>query len=265
MSNSTKFDAWSAGDAYQHYMGRWSAQVADVFIDWLAPPSGATWLDVGCGTGALTAAVLQKCDPVSILAIDQSEGFVQDATKRVGDDRARFQTADAQNLPAGDGQIDVVTSGLVLNFVPDMQKALSEMQRVLKPGGLLSFYVWDYPGGGMGFIDVFWKAAARLDPKAAELDESTRFPVCTPDGLAGACASAGLTGTRIDGIETETVFEDFEAFWKPFTMGAGPAPGYCAALSDHNRAALKAELAKSVDTGGKIRLPARAWAVKATV
>lgn len=265
MSSRSDFDTWSAGRSYEHYMGRWSRLVAAEFLAWLDAPPGRDWIEIGCGTGALTTAILRHCSPGWILATDASEDFVAHARAAIPDPRASFETASAQDLPAGDGSADIAASALVLNFVPDRRAALREMRRVLRPGGLLSFYVWDYPGGGVGFIDAFWKAAAFLDPKAAELDEGARFPFCTAEGLAGLCAEAGLRETGIAPIEVATVFPDFEAFWHPFTLGAGPAPGYCTSLPEDHRAALKARLAQRLGRDGPIRLAAKAWAVKAEV
>jgi SAM-dependent methyltransferase len=179
------------------------------------------------------------------------------------DDRVRFEVAGAQALPVGDASVDVAASALVLNFVPDRQAALAEIRRALKPEGLLAFYVWDYPNGGIGFIDAFWKAAARIDPKAAALDEATRFPFCTAEGLAEMCRTAGFQSVIVEPLEVETVFPDFEAFWLPFTLGAGPAPGYCASLTEEGRTALKVALAEALGPDRPIRLPARAWAVRA--
>ena len=263
MATQTAYDAWSAGQSYEHYMGRWSRRIAERFVEWLAPPAGADWLEVGCGTGALTRTVLSSAAPRSILATDRSDAFVAYARANTADDRMRFEVADAMRLPVADATVDVVTSALVLNFVADRKKALAEMCRVLRPGGIVSFSVWDYPGGGMGFIDAFWRAAAEVDPAAAELDESARFPFCTGEGLAKLCADAGIPEAEIDPIEVETVFQDFEAFWHPFTLGAGPAPGYCKNLSDDRRELLKTHLAARLDKGGPIVLPARAWAMRA--
>ncbi|MEJ1117188.1 methyltransferase domain-containing protein [Phyllobacterium sp. CCNWLW109] len=243
-------------------MGRWSRRVAAKFVEWLAPQQNAAWLKVGCGTGALTATILGECAPRSILSTDPSEAFLAHARSGIEDHRVRFQVASAQDLPAENASMDVVVSALVLNFVPDRPSALDEMQRVLKPNGLLSFYVWDYPAGGIGFIDSFWKAATEVDPQAAALDESKRFPFCTREGLAEICNAAGLRSPAIAPIEIETVFPDFEAFWLPFTLGAGPAPGYCVSLPEDHRAKLKARLAKTLGTDGAIRLFARVWAVK---
>lgn len=265
MSSQADHDAWSAGQNYEQYMGRWSRIVASGFLDWLDAPEGADWLEVGCGTGALTSAILRECAPNSILATDASEDFIAHARGTIGDPRASFRSADARQLPAEDSSVDIVTSALVLNFVPDRPAALKEMQRVLRPGGLLSFYVWDYPGGGIGFIDAFWKAAASLDPMAADLDEGTRFPFCTAEGLAGLCAQAGIDAPAIAPIEITTEFPGFEAFWRPFTLGAGPAPGYCMSLPEDRREALKSRLSETLGTVGPLRLIARAWAVKSAV
>lgn len=263
MNKSAEFDAWSAGQNYEHYMGRWSRRLALRFVEWLAPPHDAAWLEVGCGTGALTATICAECAPRSILATDPSPTFLAYARSTIADARASFAAAGAQSLPAPDANVDVATSALVLNFVPDKAAALAEMCRVLKPDGLLSFYVWDYPGGGMGFINEFWKAAAAIDPNAAALDEGKRFPFCTRDGLTEICHAAGLRSVTVEAVEVETSFSDFEAFWLPFTLGAGPAPGYCASLPDDDRAKLKARLAETLGTDGPVRLVARAWAAKA--
>lgn len=262
METSSKFDVWSAGDAYEHYMGRWSKQLAPSFLAWLEPPRQADWLDIGCGTGVVTEAILRNCSPATVTAIDPSDGFVSHARSRIADPRAEFRTADAMALPVEDASFDVVTSGLVLNFIPDKVAALEEMQRVLKPGGLLSFYVWDYPGGGLGFVDAFWKAAASIDPNAAELDESTRFPVCTPDGVRGLCHAAGLSGAEVTAIEGTSDFAGFEDFWTPFTLGAGPAPGYYNSLEQARQSELKAVLASRFDNQGPFSLPLRAWGAR---
>ena len=261
MSKSAALDRWSAGDSYELYMGRWSRLLAHRFLDWTAPPPGGNWLDVGCGTGALTTAVLQHATPDSVLGIDPSDGFVAHATAKTEDPRARFAVAGATDLPCDSNSIDVTVSALALNFVPDRPAALAEMQRVTRPGGIISLYIWDYPGGGMGFIDAFWRAATRLNPKAGEFDEAGRFRFCTAEGMHDDFAQAGLLPVTVEPIEIRTVFPDFDAFWHPFTLGAGPAPGYLAALDDADAAALKAALSSDLGSGA-IDLPARAWAAR---
>jgi SAM-dependent methyltransferase len=244
-------------------MGRWSRRIAAKFVEWLAPPRDADWLEIGCGTGALTEAILTHGAPASIVSIDSSEDFVSHIRSSLDDERVRFEVADARALPVPDASIDIVTSGLVLNFIPDRPAALADMRRVLRPDGILSFYVWDYPGGGVGLIDAFWKAAGEVDPRAVELDEAKRFPFCTRDGLAAACRDAGFGPVAVEPVEIETLFPDFEAFWQPFTLGAGPAPGYCVSLPEDRRAILKARLADALGEDRPIRLTARAWAVRA--
>jgi SAM-dependent methyltransferase len=265
MSDQSRHDAWAAGENYDAYMGRWSRMIAPRFLDWLALPPGLDWLEVGCGTGALSGAILAQASPRSLAAIDPSEGFVARARETNADDRAEFAVGDARALTAADASRDVVVSGLVLNFVPDRPAALAEMARVTRPGGRIGFYVWDYPGGGIEFMRAFWTAAAALDPEARALSEDVRFPFCTPDALTGLARDAGLDAVESTAIAVPTVFRDFAEYWTPFTLGAGPAPGYCAGLDaaarDRLRDRLDADLPRHAD--GSIHLHARAWAIRA--
>lgn len=262
MPQSTRHDAWNAGRSYEHYMGRWSRQVAARFVDWLQPRPNMDWLDIGCGTGALSQTILNHAEPLSLTGIDLSEGFVDHTRQTINDKRASFKVGGAEDIPVDTNSFDVIASALVLNFVPDRPRALAEMRRVVRPGGLTSFYVWDYPGGGIGFIDAFWKAAVDLNSDAAEMDEARRFPFCSFAGLQQLCHAAGFEQIEMTSLEIKTVFTTFEDFWQPFTLGAGPAPGYNLSLSDKARTQLKAELKSRLDTGGEIILPARALAFK---
>ncbi|MGB8314775.1 MAG: class I SAM-dependent methyltransferase [Aestuariivirga sp.] len=267
MTEASRHDAWQAGDSYDAYMGRWSKRIAPRFLDWLGLPSGLKWLEVGCGTGALSAAILARCNPKSLISLDQSEGFVAKARANVPDRRATFQVGDAQALDEESASREVVVSALVLNFVPDREKALAEMKRVACHGGTIAFYVWDYPGRGVEFMRAFWDAAVALDPNAINLTENNRFPFCTPEALSALAAGAGLTSVEHSKIEIPTVFSDFEDYWHPFTLGAGPAPGYCMSLDPKARQQLKDKLHESFPSrdDGAIHLKARAWAVKALV
>jgi SAM-dependent methyltransferase len=266
MATTSRHDAWQAGDSYEQYMGRWSRQVAPRFLDWLDVPMGLDWLEVGCGTGALSSAIVARCAPRSLVSIDPSEGFLAAARANVPDARVTFQVGDAQALPLKRASRDVVASALVLNFVPDRTRALREMKRVARPGARIGFYVWDYPGGGMEVMRTFWQAAVELDPAAADLTEDKRFPFCTPEGLRKLVDDAGMKA-EITAIDVPTVFTNFDDYWRPFTLGAGPAPGYCTSLAPEARQRLKellrATLGASED--GSIHLEARAWAVRATV
>ena len=264
MSEVAKHDAWSAGDSYDAYMGRWSRKMAVQFLDWLDPAAKLDWLDVGCGTGALSSAVLSRCNPRSLAGIEQSAGFVATAQRNVDDKRATFEVGDAQKLPFDDDSKDIVASALVLNFVPDIPKALSEMKRVVRPGGTVAFYVWDYPGGGIGFMRAFWNAAIALDPGASSFAEGKRFQFCTSAELTGLVTNAGLQSVDCAAMEIPTVFADFDDFWHPFTLGTGPAPGYCVSLSDEAREKLRMKLSDDLprQDNGTIALNARAWAIR---
>ena len=138
-------DNWEHGDAYELFIGRWSSLVAVEFLDWLDLPGGLRWVDVGCGTGALSEAILDTQDPTSVVGVEPSAGFVRAAIQRLGD-RATVHEAPAEHLPLPDGSADIVVSGLVLNFIPDLPAALAEMRRVA-PDGIVAGYVWDYTGG----------------------------------------------------------------------------------------------------------------------
>jgi SAM-dependent methyltransferase len=267
MAETSRHDSWQAGDSYDAYMGRWSRQIAPRFLDWLDAPDGLDWLEVGCGTGALSGAILAKCRPKGLISIDSSEGFLAKARANVRDERAEFQVGDAQALAIDTGSRDVAVSALVLNFVPNRDKALAEMKRVTRAGGRVGFYVWDYPGGGVEFMRAFWKAAAALDPNARDLTEDRRFPYCTRDGLTDLARGAGLESVESAPIEVATAFQDFEDFWRPFTLGAGPAPGYCASLHPEARQRLREKLREDLPRreDGSIPLKARAWAIKAAV
>lgn len=172
-------DVWASGDSYQPYVGRWSRLVAPEFLDWLAVPRGRRWLDVGCGTGALTTAILNRCVPSEVVGVDPSKAYTAWAAAHVDDPRARFEVADATQLPIN--VADVVVSGLVLNFVPDPAAVLVAM-RAAAHEGTIAAYVWDY-AGKMEMIRHFWDAAIALAPAATHLDEGLRFPICHPDRL----------------------------------------------------------------------------------
>jgi SAM-dependent methyltransferase len=260
-----KLEVWAAGDAYEPYVGRWSRLVARELLAWLAPAPGGRWLDVGCGTGALSAAVL-AADPAALVGLDPSAGFLADARARLGDPRARFVVADARRLPLAAASVDAVVSGLVLNFVPDPAAAVAEMGRVARPGGRVAAYVWDY-AEGMELMRRFWEAAAALDPAAAALDEGRRFPLCAPGPLAGLFASAGLAEVTVRPIQVPTTFGNFDDYWAPFLGGQGPAPTYAVSLDPVRRAALREALRRTlpVAADGSIPLEARAWAVAGRV
>ncbi len=199
-------DAWEHGGSYEQYVGRWSRRVAPLFVSWLGVPAGRTWLDVGCGTGALCAAILDGCAPASVAGVEPSEGFLQAAKERLAG-RVALYRGSATAIPLEDASVDVVVSGLVLNFVPDQRAALVEMARVAVRGGTIAAYVWDY-GGRMELMRYFWDAAVEFDPTVAPLDEGFRFPLCRPEALARLFAGTGLTGVAVRPIDIPTIKDD---------------------------------------------------------
>jgi SAM-dependent methyltransferase len=236
--------------------------VAREFLAWLAVPPGGHWLDVGCGTGALTQTILAQAAPAAVLGVDASAGFVAYAQAHTPDPRASFAIEDAQALTAADGSFDAAVSGLVLNFIPQPERAAAAMARATRPGGTVAAYVWDY-AGQMQFMRYFWDAAVALDPAEA-MDEGARFPLCQPDPLAALWRQAGLHEVAVRAIDIPTVFRDFDDYWAPFLGGQGAAPSYAMRLSEARRAALRDHLraALPVAAGGSISLFARAWAVR---
>jgi len=258
-----RHDNWAAGALYEPYVGRWSRLVAQEFLKWIAVPRRCQWLDVGCGTGALSQTILNACDPQIVKGIDRSDGFVAYARDKVNDPCVIFEVGDAQSLPVDSDVYDSAVSGLVLNFVPQPEMMISEMVRAVKELGVVAVYVWDY-ADKMQLMRYFWDAAIALDPAVADLDESPRFPICNPYALRELFQKAGLNQVEARAIDVDTHFKDFDDYWNPFLGRQGPAPSYAMSLSDEKRAQLRERIRASlpVASDGSIPLIARAWAVK---
>jgi SAM-dependent methyltransferase len=259
-------DSWQSGIAYERFMGRWSSLLGRKFLGWFAAGPGRSWLDVGCGTGSLTRLILETQGPKDIIGIDPSSQFLSHAQASITDPSVSFKVGQAQSLELDSGSMDAVVSGLVLNFVPQPEAAILEMKRVTKPGGRIGAFVWDY-AEGMQMLRYFWDAAAALDPKAAELDEGVRFPLCREGRLESLARMAGLKQVEAAPIEIETVFKDFDDYWGPFLGGAGPGSAYVMSLDQDARQKLEDQLRRRLPANGNgsISLSARAWAVKCTV
>jgi SAM-dependent methyltransferase len=258
------YERWAGSDAYERYIGRWSRRVADQFVEWLDVPPGHRWLDVGCGTGALSEAIIRRSAPASLIGLDPVEAFIGRAAAALTDPRASFRIASAADTGLPEGASDVVVAGLVLNFVPDVDAALAEWRRVLAPGGVVGTYVWDY-ARGMGFIRAFWDAAVAVDPAAAALDQGAQRGIAAEGQLEAAVRAAGFVAVEARSIAIPTVFADFDDLWLPFLGGTGGAPGYVATLDAAHRDAIGEQLRRSVtaEPDGSIHFEARAWAVKA--
>lgn len=260
-----KITKWEDAGAYERYIGRWSRFVAREFLDWIDVPQGSRWLDVGCGTGALTEAILQRKEPAEVTGVDPAESFVAYAREHVEDSRASFKVGDATALPLDEGMFDAVVAGLVLNHMPTPEPGVAEMARVAKQGGTVAAYVWDY-ADGMQMTRVFWDAVVELDEGAAEMHQGRRYPMCKPEPLALLFRGAGLKDVEVRAIDVPTRFRDFDDYWLPFLGGQGPAPSYVTGLPEEKKAALR-EVVRSrlpVEQDGSISLVARAWAARAS-
>lgn len=260
MTNSG--DNWVSGDPYEYFMGRWSKLMAPEFLHWLDIPKGLKWLDLGCGTGALSEAIHKSCNPSGLLSIDPSEGFLIKAKERLSGE-GKFIKGSASEIPAPDNSIDVLVSGLALNFFPDLPAAFKEMKRVTKSGGIIAAYVWDY-ADRMDFLKYFWDAAFQIDPDSHKLSEGLRFSLCNQTKLKETFQQNGLTDIETGILDIETIFISFEDYWNPFLGGQGPAPGYLASLTPGSQEdlknLLKNNLPKSAD--GTIVLKGRAFGVR---
>lgn len=256
----TQHEHWAVGDSYEQFMGRWSAGVASRFLEWLNCAPDKRWLDIGSGTGALTRAIALVARPRFIVGLDPSWDFARYAIQRTPD--ARFVVADGSALAFEGNAFDAVVSGLALNFMAAPEQAVADMHRVVKPGGIVAAYVWDY-AGKMEFLRYFWDAAVELDAGAASLHEGVRFPICRPEALRQLWQAAGLHNVTVEAIDIPTVFDSFEHYWQPFTLGNFPAPKFAMALDETGRASLRARLRAIMPTApdGSIHLIARAWAV----
>jgi len=255
--------SWGSADAYEAYMGRWSRKLAPAFVRWLGIPAKCDWLDVGCGTGALAAAILELGNPTTVLGIDSSSDFVA-AAAQILDPRAVFEVGDARAMALEDDRFAVVVAGLVLNHIADPAAAAAEMVRVARPGGTVGAYIWDY-SGEMQMVRFFWEAVAATDVNAADHDPRPLYHISHPGPLATLFEDAGLGDIVVEAIDVPMKFRDFDDYWVPHTL-AGPASvqRYVASLDDDRRSALRQQLLSTLpvaqDVG--INLVGRAWAAR---
>ena len=247
-------------------MGRWSRQLAPRFVAWLQIPDGRHWLDVGCGTGALTDAICRDAAPASVVACDPAQPFIEYARSQSGNRTVSFIVAGAGNLPSHPRGYDSIVSLLALNFFPDPAAGVHEMRLRAADQGTVAACVWDY-SGGMEYLRRFWDAALEMDPGVADRDEGRRFPICHRDALEELFRDGGLRDVRCEPIEMPMTFASFDDYWQPLLGATGPAPAYVMSLDEDRRKALARRLDTTLsrDADGAIALTARAWAARGRV
>jgi ubiquinone/menaquinone biosynthesis C-methylase UbiE len=257
-------DRWTSGADYEQWMGRWSCLLAQDFLEWLNLPTDLRWLDVCCGSGVITEAIVERNAPARIVGVDASSDQIGFARQHRAYPNVTFELADAMALPFADSTFDVAVCGLGLNFIPSPVQALKEFGRVLRPGGTVAVYVWDYAQGA-GFLREFWDAAIAVDSEAKSYDQARRFPICTPEGLRGLFEQSGLEDSSVHALDVVTRFISFDDYWEPLLTGQGSAPNYLAMRDKKIRDAIRERLRSALPANahGGIDLPARAWAIRA--
>jgi ubiquinone/menaquinone biosynthesis C-methylase UbiE len=239
-------------------MGAWSQLVGQVFLDWLSPAAGQRWIDVGCGNGAFTEQLMKRCAPIEVQGIDPSEGQLAFARTRPGTEGAVFSQGDAMALPFDAGRFDAAVMALVIHFVPDPAKAIKEMARVVRPGGLVGTYVWDALGDGSPTeIIVTEMRAMGLAPAGPPSVHAS-----TTDALHGLWTGAGLDRIASRAITVRRTFDDADDYWDAIS-GTGVPKAMLDRMNAGAIAELKDRVRARVSTDGqrRITLEARANAI----
>jgi ubiquinone/menaquinone biosynthesis C-methylase UbiE len=244
-----------AADAYDRFMGRYSAPLAPRFADFAGVTSGQHVLDVGCGPGALTGELVTRAGANHVSAADPSESFVQAARERNPGTDVRL--APAENLPFADRSFDVSLAQLVVHFMSDPVAGLREMARVTRSGGAVAACVWDF-AGGRAPLSVFWAAARELDPEA--MDESN-LAGAREGHLGELLHQAGLRDVEAGSLSVEVEHQTFEEWWEPFTLGVGPAGAYANGLDPDRQAQLRERCREKIRSAAFV-LPAYVWAAR---
>jgi ubiquinone/menaquinone biosynthesis C-methylase UbiE len=246
--------------AYERFVGTWGRAAGSMFLQWLNPPKSADWLDVGCGTGLFTELIVKSCAPASVIGIDPAQAQIDYASRKPIAAHASFRTGDAQDLPLQDGTFDIVASALVINFIPDRRRAISEMSRVTRPGGLVGGYIWDFEAelSPSGPFRLALRDLVRDVPPLPGTEDSALAQ------LRSLFEHAGFVEIATTSFDVTVEFPDFDAFWTAQTPSYAPTTRIIDAMDERRRRQLRQAVRARVQPGenGLIRYSARANAVR---
>jgi len=257
---------FEVAEGYEILMGRWSHQLAPMFVEFVGVEDGEHLLDVGCGTGSLSATLARVTRASKVVGIDPSRGFIEYARTQNADPRLSFEVGDAQNLPYPNDSFDRSMALLVVNFIPDAPKAVREMARVTRPGGVVATTMWDASRVNE-LNNTFWDGAVAIDATAKRPAER---PGSYGSGelLSALLKGAGLTNIQVTDWTMPCQFSSFQDYWGPITQRQGPSGAFLAQLSQDQLAALRERLRQNLfadRADGPFSLKARAWAVRGIV